>query len=585
MSSFPRKRTAVACNYCRHRKRRCDSKKPVCGLCAESGIDCEYPEVGIAADETLQQLLNRLTDLEAQVKQQSVSMATSPPPNLESRFHGTSPFPYAAPDISSHVPAETRLAATSRLFIADTHGNHGTGHAYPLPGSHSEARVVVDDDGEDAHDVSLTIPIGHWTTTGSLFLLPQVKSLIGDYPDNFFLQLESSRTISVQDAVFRDITDNSPLPQLHAEITDPLISAFFAYVHPAFPVLDRDMFMPLYHQVLEQGLRADAESALCLVLLALGKVATNSPYCPTSGNHDSAQGLEYFAPAYRLATALWGFCYEKVEVSALTLIHAALYFQHLNLPLQAWRMVHLTSVTLQSSVASSITSRSNHDTCSPAARLVWACFIFESDTLAEFHVPRTGIELLVGKMQFPSFSTYTDRDALLFLAVCSIRRLLNRIHSTLYVNSQLTQPISSPRLSRASESPSALAGIVTETKFQSVCAELVRQLKSWYESLPDEIKPDLDDKTPRDLHDGWLRLRYWSAMHIIGRPFVIHVVMSPNRSSFPPHVIEYCKLSLDSCRSSIAMAGHILRHRTQYTWIITHARLILETLTRCIAVY
>lgn len=174
-------------------------------------------------------------------------------------------------------------------------------------------------------------------------------------------------------------------------------------------------------------------------------------------------------------------------------------------------------------------------------------------------------------MQFPSFSLHADREALLFLAVCSIRRLLNRVHSTLYSTSQRTEPVSSPYLPRAPETPMSSASIVAETNFESVCRELVRQLKSWYDSLPDEIKPDLDNRTPRDLHDGWLRLRYWSAMHIIGRPFVIFVVTSSTRKSFPPHVMEYCKLCLDSCRSSIAMASHILVHRTQYTWIIIHA--------------
>lgn len=166
---------------------------------------------------------------------------------------------------------------------------------------------------------------------------------------------------------------------------------------------------------------------------------------------------------------------------------------------------------------------------------------------------------------------YSDRNALLFLAECSIRRLLNRVHNTLYATEQSANPVSSPYLPLSSDSPFASTGIVPETNFESVCAELVRQLRTWYESLPDEIKPDLDDKPPCDLHDGWLRLRYWSAMHIIGRPFVILVVKSPDRNDFPPHVMEYCKLCLDSCHKSIAMATHILPHRTKYTWMIIHA--------------
>lgn len=165
-------------------------------------------------------------------------------------------------------------------------------------------------------------------------------------------------------------------------------------------------------------------------------------------------------------------------------------------------------------------------------------------------------------MQFPSFSMHADQNAMSFLAMCSIRRLLNRVHSTLYATGQHA---------RVAETPCTSASIVAETNFETVCAELLRQLQTWYESLPDEIKPDLDSEIPRDLSDAWLRLRYWSVMHIIGRPFVIFVIMSIGKTDFAPHIMEYCKLCLDSCRNSIKMATHVLTQRTQYTWIIVHA--------------
>lgn len=174
-------------------------------------------------------------------------------------------------------------------------------------------------------------------------------------------------------------------------------------------------------------------------------------------------------------------------------------------------------------------------------------------------------------MQFPSFSMYANRNAMRFLALCSMRRLLNRIHSTLYNTEQRTENPTSSNIPGESESRFHSASIVAEAKFEGVCNELVRQLKTWYESLPDEIKPDLDNQTPRDIQDGCLSLRYWSAMHIIGRPFVIFVVMSQDKTDFPPHVMKYCKLSLDSCRSSITMARHILTHQTADTWVIIHA--------------
>lgn len=206
---------------------------------------------------------------------------------------------------------------------------------------------------------------------------------------------------------------------------------------------------------------------------------------------------------------------------------------------------------------------------------------FNSDVLAEFHLPRTGIEVLVDKMQFPSFSAYVDRDALLFLAVCSIRRLLNRVHSTLHSINRRTETVTTAPTPPASKIPFDSTSAVSQPTFENVCSELIRQLNTWYESLPDEIKPNLNNEAPSDLHDGWLRLRYWSAMHIIGRPFVTFVVTSPKQDNFPPHVMKYCRLCLDSCRSSIAMASHILSQRTPYTWIIIHASVDPIGVTPC----
>ncbi|OKL57885.1 hypothetical protein UA08_06714 [Talaromyces atroroseus] len=40
--SYPRKRTAVACELCRARKTRCDNGRPSCSVCVESGVVCSY---------------------------------------------------------------------------------------------------------------------------------------------------------------------------------------------------------------------------------------------------------------------------------------------------------------------------------------------------------------------------------------------------------------------------------------------------------------------------------------------------------------------------------------------------------------
>lgn len=180
-------------------------------------------------------------------------------------------------------------------------------------------------------------------------------------------------------------------------------------------------------------------------------------------------------------------------------------------------------------------------------------------------------------MPFPHFREQDDRDSLAFLAVCSMRRLLNRIHSTVYANPtgrRSTDPASSPM------SPVGPGVNVME----KVCAELAHQLDTWYNSLPDAIRPDLQTHIPQDILDGWLRLRYWSARHIIFRPCVVHVTMLPENEEIAPlSILEDCQVCLESCQNFLATAGFLLKERTQYTWMIIQS--YVETCSRCIVLY
>lgn len=52
--------------------------------------------------------------------------------------------------------------------------------------------------------------------------------------------------------------------------------------------------------------------------------------------------------------------------------------------------------------------------------------------MAELHLPSSGIEKMVDSMPFPHVPPESGRDGLMFLALCSVRRLFNRIHSMMY---------------------------------------------------------------------------------------------------------------------------------------------------------
>ncbi|KAH9997462.1 hypothetical protein F4779DRAFT_622928 [Xylariaceae sp. FL0662B] len=172
-------------------------------------------------------------------------------------------------------------------------------------------------------------------------------------------------------------------------------------------------------------------------------------------------------------------------------------------------------------------------------------------------------------MYLPRFEGRHDRDGLLFLALCSIRRLLNRIHNTLYASS----PSAARDLFRSGNSASIVqnSGPSTITSMERILGELERQLDEWYSSLPLSIKPDLSVTVPRDGPEAWVRLRYWSAKHIICRPCLMYAATWSSNLDMPGFVFEYSKMCIDSSRNYIQTALHTLDKRTHYSWMAVQA--------------
>lgn len=208
-------------------------------------------------------------------------------------------------------------------------------------------------------------------------------------------------------------------------------------------------------------------------------------------------------------------------------------------------------------------------------RVKFFCFSINSDSsdaLAEFHLPPSGIEITIDEMPFPHFEKGADLGNVTFLAICSIRRLLNRIHSALYTASHLETPGNFSH-TLTLDSPTSPGSTVSSTS-DNVCIELARQLDIWYLSLPDSIRPNMDQTVPIDLCEGWLRLRYWSAKHIIHRPYVLLAASSDSSTPLLPHIIQKCEICIDSCRRYLNLATIMLSQRSQYTWMTTQGYVI-----------
>lgn len=186
-----------------------------------------------------------------------------------------------------------------------------------------------------------------------------------------------------------------------------------------------------------------------------------------------------------------------------------------------------------------------------------------SDCLAEFHLPRSGIEILIDTMHFPRVRI-VDSSELYLLAVFSIRRLQNRIHNILYKES---------KVSKLASSPSSPNTGLTSPISRSISSELQRQLDSWYNSLPEKIKPSLEQSIKHSRREAWLLLRYWSTKQIIFRRDLLVTVSFPESSAqdVPSYLIENSTSCLYSIRQFISIAVDVLAERDQYTWMIQQA--------------
>ncbi|KAI8666309.1 hypothetical protein NCS57_00855400 [Fusarium keratoplasticum] len=260
------------------------------------------------------------------------------------------------------------------------------------------------------------------------------------------------------------------------------------------------------------------------------------------------------------------------------LLLCALYFTYTVDPLMAWRLVHMASTSIQQ-VLNQCQDFSSKDTqVQTLTRLSWVSFILESDILAEFNQPRSGIELLVDKLPFPNYGGPACPSHLYVLAEISARLLLNRIHHSLFFTDNLTIYTGGNPSASGQDQSSILH---PDASLVRVCSELDHQLETWYNSLPEIIKPNLGGSPSGDKLASLLRLRYWSAKQVIFRAFVIHVTSMDDEvaDQVPPSVLEMCQVCLNASRLFIMTAEYILSHRTPYTYSVAQC-LTLSIATR-----
>ncbi|KAK7202804.1 hypothetical protein BZA70DRAFT_93936 [Myxozyma melibiosi] len=544
--SFPRKRAAVACDFCRFNFT--NDQPPPRNL--EDRL--QTIEDLLAKHEQLIQNITTLQALNAATAASSSSKHSSP--------HDDGPSPSQISSAASNNGQQHLWPHPSLSASPDS--------PHPLP--HNPVFYPSADTNPDAAP-AFTIPTKHDTMAIRVLALPQIRALVGDYPLDYFYDIEVRRPVPWDTTPHSTSTAHVELPALNRKTCDALLAQFARKVHVHHPIVDTRELARVCERACEDGLDWTLESAILMTALALGAAATKH----SDNSQQQPAGIEYFSPAYRIIWAASAADLSANTAVAQGLVLAGLYMAYIVRPISSWKLIHAASTNVQLGLTrlSNARASSENSPSNPAAdpreleiRLFWSCFLIECDRLAEFELPRSGIESIVDDMPLPTISSDpVDPAMVYFLAEISIRRLLNRVHNSLYTTSSGKRSLHS---------------------LLKICDELNRQLELWYDSIPEVVRPDLslspssslsadDEENDRALV---LRIRYYATRHIIFRPFVLRVIdpSLPASETYGPHkprVLENCHRCLDSIRRYIHSAGYILRHPSPYTWTLSQSSL------------
>ncbi|KAI1776897.1 hypothetical protein F4818DRAFT_362335 [Hypoxylon cercidicola] len=541
--NYTRKRALLACDFCRHRKRRCDGKKP-CSTCKDSNADCVYKELPYdrVEDASPTAVIDRLARIESLLEHQSQQIN-----QISTR---SSPVSYPASQ-------------------ADFFPTYQQQSEY-LPSTSA---------GIDPHldSPQFLIPKGHATLPSTLLSLPRLCDLLGEYPRDYFFEIEEKLPLP---GLLGTLYDSALIwPSLDLNVLDASADNYFQNVHPHHPLFSPSTFKLWQAQLIQEKDMEEIGTSICFCVYALGTLCTDQ-----GGEYDTdeALGLHFFQPALRiiLHKLVWDFRPSISLCQALLL--AASYFAHLGRPLHSWKMAQFSSRIFLTLVESRKHILSIAEFEEVELRTFWQCFTVECDRIAELDVPRSGIEPLGDRMRLPHSTDPADNEnTIYFIAEHAIRRLLNRIHNSLY----------GPEITRTSPNPAMPAGpnqawqSLGLQKLLGLTAELNRQLEEWYISIPDWLRPSKGTVPLPNDRARVLRLRYYAARHIVHRPFVLQLacrppegqspasssVLSPDAYSEGPLVLEKCETCIDSCVTYLYNAVEMIDKRSPYLWTFSQS--------------
>ncbi|KAJ6008067.1 hypothetical protein N7540_012043 [Penicillium herquei] len=351
-------RTSRACENCREQKAKCSGHHPTCNRCKDSGIRCSY------GDRKKEKIIKEIDTLKAQIQTyETVLREVYPRLDLSSTQYvdQTIGGQLVRPSNSPSFRSDSGAGMDHPLATIDhteEDFNRDEKQALGFVGEHSEMiwlyRLKRDLDQDN-------------TSSGATLDRPSISSL------NYF---QGNMEISVLDAI-----DVLGMPA--QSTADKLVDAFFDLVHPAFPVIGKEIFLPQYRTFYSNdpsstsrpGKRWMALLNLIFAIAVKHSLLLNNEPAEELGNH-----LVYFTRAWRLSLGNVALLdhpnLQQVQVEGLT----AFYLLSTGQVNRSWRMI---GIAIRSAVAMGLNLRSESDDVSPVSRenryrVWWALFMLDT---------------------------------------------------------------------------------------------------------------------------------------------------------------------------------------------------------------
>ncbi|KAK7981999.1 C6 finger domain-containing protein [Apiospora saccharicola] len=468
---------------------------------------------------------------------------------------------------------------------------------YQPASGYSEPPLSSEENPQDTHQ--FLIPTGI-SPISDIFLAPGVREQLGGYPRNFFFSIEQNHALPY--AIDPVSAGHVSWPALPKNTATDLGNSYFLHVHPHQPLFCQDLFGVWQSNIIRNAPEYDIEAAICLCVYALGTVAAHNH---RAEEDETALGLQFFKPALQIILHAHTWSFQPSLLNCQALLLAATYFGYLGRPLHRGRMACFAARMFLDHL--DMHRRTSFAECDDGElRIFWLCFLVDCNQAAELNVVRSGVEPLGDRMSLPR-SMKQDmsdtNDTISFVAEIALRRLLNRILSSLYstqgaiTDLNSAAPVVSPsrgyHLDTASttwqqQQQQQQQGLSLQ-KLLTVSSELNRQLEQWYDSIPDGLRPPKGVEPMETDRGRTLRLRYYEARQLIHRPYVMQAVNhhhhqqmfhqnEPSSSSsssaaldLPPQVIlDGCEVCLESCVAYLYNAVERLGRRSAHLWSLAH---------------